>query len=83
MQIAAIGTCAGEGITAITRTGAPAAEYERLFVRDGVIMGAFLINCLRDRPALTDMIAHRMDIRRFMDRLGDMAFDISAALRVK
>lgn len=77
MRLAAIGEC-GAGLSAIARVNKAEAQYERLFLRDGVMVGAFLINRLQDRPHITTLISQRADIGAYENQLRDMAFDIHA-----
>lgn len=75
MRLAAIGEC-GAGLSAIARVNKAEAQYERLFLRDGVLVGAFLINRLQDRPHITKLISQRADIRAYEKQLRAMAFDM-------
>lgn len=75
MQIGVIGEC-GAGFSAITRVDKAKAQYERLFLQGGVLVGAFLINYFQDRSHLTGLISRRADISAYEHQLRDIAFDI-------
>ncbi|MFY9463010.1 MAG: NAD(P)/FAD-dependent oxidoreductase [Candidatus Sungiibacteriota bacterium] len=83
MQIVMIGECGGEGMSAITRSGGSGVEYERLFTRRGIIVGAFLINRFQDRTLVTDLISRRVDVSAYEYQLHDMAFDINVIIKIK
>lgn len=77
MQITAVGECDGMLDTA-SRSDKGSRRYERFFMRDGALAGAFLINSFADKPLLAELIAHRAVVAPYRDRLRDMAFDIRA-----
>lgn len=83
MRIAAIGECGGRGIYSFTRRSGEAHEYTRLFMRDGVLVGAFLINRPQDRAAISDLIYRRTDLSSRQAQLQTMAFDIATLVEIK
>ena len=83
MRIAAIGECGGKGVSALTRRGREENEYERLFIRGGVLVGAFLINRPQDRAGIADLIHRRVDTSPFQAPLQTMAFDINTLVQIK
>lgn len=86
LNITAIGECIlsgqdGEAETE-SRMSSVHSQYERFFMRDGVLVGAFLINRFQDKSLLADMIGRGMRIDRHRDRLRDPLFDIRELLAI-
>ncbi len=75
LNITALGMCSND-LETISRMDQTTRQYERFFIRDGVLAGAFLINRFVDKPVLAEMIARQTVIAPYADRLRDMAFDI-------
>jgi NAD(P)H-nitrite reductase large subunit len=74
-QITAVGICTNT-LEAVTRIDAPRNHYERFFMRDGVVVGAMLINRFQDKALLVTLIENRVRIDRYREQLGNFAFDI-------
>ena len=79
LHIAALGECNG-GLETVSRSDGATRQYERFFMRDGTLVGAFLINRAMDRPILMELIGRRAVIAPYAARLRDMAFDIHSIL---
>lgn len=82
MNFAAIGAC-DRGMRAVARRGRDAGSYQRFFIRDGTLAGAFLINGAALRREITTLIASRTPLGGYEQRLADPAFDIRAIPLVK
>lgn len=74
-QITALGDCDG-GLETIARVDAARNQYERLFIKEGALKGAVLINRFQDKPHLARLIEGRISIEPHREALHDMAFDI-------
>lgn len=74
-QITALGEY-GETHDTIVRIDPMQKHYERFFLRDGVLVGAALINRFQDKPYLAELIAHRVNVEQYRSRLRDFQFDI-------
>ena len=57
-------------------------HYERFFLRDGVLVGAALINRFQDKNAITKLIERRTNVGEYRDRLADFGFDIGSITAV-
>ncbi|MEK7541279.1 MAG: FAD/NAD(P)-binding oxidoreductase [Patescibacteria group bacterium] len=75
LQITALGECDG-ALETISRVDRTARRYERFFLRDGVLAGAFLINWFSDKPRLAELISRRAVVALYAERLRNMSFDI-------
>ena len=64
MQIGVIGECS-PGLSTVVRADADRLQYKRFFLRDGAIVGAFLINQPQEKPRLMDAISHRVDLETY------------------
>lgn len=76
-QITAVGEC-DNALEAVSRSGPERHQYERFFLRQGSLAGAFLINHFADKPHISELISRRVNIERFIPRLRDTGFDIRA-----
>lgn len=74
-QITALGYL-GKELETITRMETKANQYERFFIKDGVLVGAALINRFQDKPHLAKLIENKIRIEEFKDKLRDFKFDI-------
>ena len=74
-QITVLGWCEDAG-DSIVRVEWGKKQYERLFIRDGVIVGAVLVNRFADRTHIAKLIEARVSLNPWRDKLVDMAFDI-------
>lgn len=74
-QITALGYC-GEGVETMMRIDDIRNQYERFFLRDGVLVGAALINRFRDRPHIAKLIETKTLIEPYRDQLRNFEFDI-------
>ncbi|OHA12745.1 MAG: hypothetical protein A3J10_01200 [Candidatus Sungbacteria bacterium RIFCSPLOWO2_02_FULL_54_10] len=77
LNITALGECDGT-LESVSRMDRTTRRYERFFMRDGVLVGAFLINQFADKPFLTELIARGVVVAPYAERLNDMSFDIRA-----
>jgi len=55
-----------------------AGTYKKIIVRDGVVVGAILLNDALTVPLLKQLIASKRDVSQVQDRLLDEAFDLKA-----
>lgn len=60
----------------IIRSDPARARYERLFLKDGRIVGAALINQFQDKSHVTKLIVSRVSVEQYRNALRDVAFDI-------
>ncbi len=81
-QITALGECDNR-IEAISRINPETRQYERFFMRGGVLVGAFLINSFKDKPHLTTLINSHTPIDMYRERLNDPQFDIHSIVALK
>ncbi|MBI3420556.1 MAG: NAD(P)/FAD-dependent oxidoreductase [Candidatus Sungbacteria bacterium] len=73
-QITALGDCSAE--EAIARIDQHRKQYERLFLRQGMLIGAVMINKFTDKAHITRLIETQTPLAPYQERLADMAFDI-------
>ena len=81
LQITAVGYCDNQ-LDAVTRIDPARKQYERFFLRDGVLVGAALINRFQDKNAITKLIERRTNVGEYRDRLADFGFDIGSITAV-
>lgn len=74
-QITALGDC-DRDVESVVRIDRKNRRYERFFIRDGIIIGAALINRFQDKPHLAALIEKRVNIEEQRERLIDWEFDI-------
>ena len=74
-QITALGDIGTVGDT-IVRTDARHKQYERFFIRNGLLQGAILINRFSDKAHLGRLIETKTSIEDYKQKLRDMNFDI-------
>lgn len=74
-QITALGDCDGD-LESVSRIDSVRNQYERFFLRDGILAGAVLINRFQDKPHLARLIEQRVRIDQYRDKLKDFEFDI-------
>lgn len=75
LQITALGS-SRTWDDAIVRVEWGKRQYERLFLKDGVAVGAFLINSFQDKTHLAQLIENRISLDLWRQALSDMRFDI-------
>lgn len=75
LQITALGDC-GKDAETVTRSGLAENQYERFFLRDGVLAGAVLINRFQDKPHLARLIEKKVPVGPYKSKLQDMTFDV-------
>lgn len=66
----------GKELEIITRAEVKTNQYERFFIKDGVLVGAALVNRFQDKPHLAKLIENKIRIEEFKDKLRDFKFDI-------
>lgn len=74
-QITVLGECAPEGET-IVRLDELNNQYERIFIKDGAVAGAALINRFQDKPHLSKLIETKTPVGNFREKLASLEFDI-------
>ena len=74
-QITVLGWC-DDPRDSIVRVEWGKKQYERLFFREGALVGAVLINKFADRTHLAKLIESRIILEPWRESLGDMKFDI-------
>lgn len=74
-QITAVGECEAE-VEAIVRYDPVRRQYERLCLREGVLVGAALINRFQDKVHIARLIETRTPLDSFRAQLGSTEFDI-------
>ena len=74
-QITALGDTEDQQHTSL-RVESARKQYERLFFKDNVIVGAVLINRFRDKVRLSKLIEHKVNIAQWREQLSDNSFDI-------
>lgn len=74
-QITALGDTHSDKDT-IVRYDPAARTYERLFLEDGVLAGAVLINRFADKAHVAGLVEHKINVAHLRDNLQDSAFDI-------
>lgn len=75
-QITAIGQCDPQAET-VVRVDEEHNGYARLFIRNGVLTGAALINRFSDKLHLTELIKTKSPVVAYRGELHDFRFDIS------
>lgn len=74
-QITALGECNNE-LESVIRQDKRKNQYGRFFIKDGILVGAALINRFRDKTHLMNLIASQTNIEEHKDQLKDFTFDI-------
>jgi hypothetical protein len=74
-HITAVGEV-GPGMETLARVAAKTNLYERFFIRDGILVGAFLINRFPDKVAVTRIIETKTSVARYKKYFTDFAHDI-------
>lgn len=77
LQITALGLCSNE-LESIARIDEESKQYERFFLKNGIIVGAVLINRFGDKAHLTHLIENRISLAPHRQRLRDFGFDIKS-----
>ena len=77
LQITMVGDCANASET-IVRINTDTNEYERLFLVDGMLKGAVLINRFKDRAHILRLIQTQQKIDAYRDKLASFQFDLTA-----
>lgn len=75
-HITALGDCTDERDT-VVRIDPHAHRYERFFLRNGVLVGAVLINCFPDKPRLASLIEKKTALDEYRTKLSNFTFDIT------
>ena len=75
-QITALGECSNK-LESVIRQDRRRNQYERFFIKDGVLVGAALINRFQDKTHLANLIASKTKIEEYRDELKDFTFDIN------
>lgn len=76
LQITMVGECKDEGET-IVRVNMETNEYERLFLKDGALQGAVLINRFKDKTHITRLIETGQKLDAYREQLSSLEFDIT------
>lgn len=66
----------GEGVETIERVYGNSIAYSRFFMRNGVLVGAFLVNRFVDKPNLSKLIEMGVDVSGKKDMLRDPNYGI-------
>lgn len=77
LQITMVGDCHDTGDT-IVRINPDTNEYERLFLADGSLKGAVLVNRFKDKARIARLIETQQKIDAYRDKLASFQFDITA-----
>lgn len=77
-QVTILGECGGEGTENIIRTDSVHRQYERFFIKDGLLIGAALINRFPDKQILAKLIETKTPIGEYTEQLKDFRFDIGS-----
>lgn len=78
MQLTAIGECGRDSDT-IVRLDEGRDQYERLFLRGGVLVGAALINRFQDKAHLAKLIETRTNVEEYRSQLlAGFQFDVQS-----
>ncbi|MBI2121935.1 MAG: FAD-dependent oxidoreductase [Candidatus Sungbacteria bacterium] len=77
-HITILGECDGEGVEDIIRIDSAHRQYERFFLKDGIICGTALINRFPDKPILAKLIETRTPVGEYAEQLRDFRFDIGS-----
>lgn len=77
-QITVLGELdAGEHIDTITRANPPFHKYEKFFLKNGIIKGAFIINMFSDKPIISRWIENGVSVEHIKDKLADIDFSLA------
>ena len=76
-QITVLGYCHNE-LESIVRSDLALNQYERFFLKDGVLVGASLINRFEDKPHLVGLIESKKNMEEYKEKMKDFSFDIRA-----
>ena len=76
MQITALGECNDQNSDSLVRYDPIQTEYERLFLKENVLIGAVLINRFQDKMHLSKLIETKTPVGEYRARLADLAFDL-------
>ncbi|OGZ99326.1 MAG: hypothetical protein A3G49_04145 [Candidatus Sungbacteria bacterium RIFCSPLOWO2_12_FULL_41_11] len=77
-QITALGEIeAGEGVETISRANPPFHKYERFFIKDGVMKGAFMINMFFDKPIISRWIENKVSVEKIKGNFADISFNLA------
>lgn len=77
-QITALGKIEAEdGIETISRVNPSFHKYERFFIKNGVIKGAFMINMFSDKPIIARWIENKVSVEHIKDKLTDIDFNLA------
>jgi len=75
-HITLLGEGGEEGTESVVRIDMPHRQYERFFIKDGILCGAALINRFPDKPILAKLIETRTPVGEYTEQLKDFRFDI-------
>lgn len=66
-----------EGVEIISRFDTEARKYERFFIKDSILKGAFIINMFNDLPVISDLIKRKVSLKQVKANFSDIKFDFS------
>lgn len=75
LQITSVGDY-DEEYDAVSRIDPARSQYERFFLKEGILMGAVLINRFQDKTHITRLIENRINVGSYYESLQDFKFDI-------
>lgn len=74
-QITILGECSADSDEEV-RIDLRKHQYERFCIKNGVLVGAMLINRFQDKPHLAKLIESKTNIENYREALRDFAFEI-------
>lgn len=80
MQITFLGASLPDHVESVSRSAPLDQRYERFFLKDGLLVGAFLLNSSHDKPILARLVEKRVSLEKVKDKLSQMDFDLSTLL---
>jgi nitrite reductase (NADH) large subunit len=85
MDLTSLGEATVEdgGLTVRRALDEKTGTYKNVVVRDGVVVGAILLNDAPTLPLLKQLIASKRDVSQVQDRLLDEAFDLKGFVATK
>lgn len=70
----------GPGVETVSRIAEFEKKYERFFFRDGLLIGAVMINMFQDKPALASLIEKKIPVDGKRLEFSQMSFDVKTFL---
>jgi nitrite reductase (NADH) large subunit len=85
MDLTSLGEATAEDAALMVRRALneKAGTYKKIVVRDGVVVGAILLNDTVNVPLLKQLIASKRDVSQVVDQLLDETFDLKAFVAQK